>query len=162
VNTAAPSLSGPEGASAPFRLVDTFQADYLKFQRREPRTLEELAIARADYEHARRRAEIKAMAKKLALLDAFLPALFERGLKFCYRNVTTQDHGKTLRIECEAFSLKDDRLYAALIDLGFREVERSSYSAKSDYEQVILKHGRALLVKIDVTKKPAAPEGSAA
>jgi hypothetical protein len=148
-------------APEPFKLVDHWQAGYLKFAGREPRTLQELALARADYEHQRRRAEVKAMAKKLELLDPFLPALFERGLKFSYRNIGTQDKGKTLRIECEAFSLRDDKLYAALIELGFHEVDRSSYSPRSDYEQVTLKHGRALLLKIDVTKKPAAPEGAA-
>lgn len=163
---AAAGLAGPQGASAPFRLVDDFQAGYLKFQRREPRTLEELLLAREHYRHECRLRQIKTMAQKLALLEPFLPALAERGLKFSYRDIDPWDDPKTpgtiLRILPASFTLHDDRLYSALIELGFREIARTSYSAKSDHEQVTLKHGRALLVRIDVTKKPAAPEGGAA
>lgn len=151
---AASGVGAAHRATAPaFRLVDDFQAGYLKFNGREPRTLEELAIARADYEHSRRRAEIKAAAKKMALLDPFLPALAERGIKLSWRTIGTTDHGKTLRIHTETFSLQDDKLLAALLELGFREVERKSYSEKTSHEYVTLKHGRALLVQIDATKK---------
>ncbi len=139
-----------------FRLVDDFQAGCIKFAGREPRTLEELAIARADYEHRRRLAEIKAMSKKLALLDAFLPALAERGIKLNRRDITTYD-GKTLRMPEPMFE-RDNKLSAALIDLGFREIERKDIFR--DEQTVTLKHGRALLISLTVKKAPVEPVGA--
>lgn len=147
-----PGATGPAPRGTGFRLVDQHQA-HLKFANREPRTLHELAVARTNYEHERRIAELGAMAKKLSLLDEHLPALAEHGITFSRRDISTTDGGKTLRILPEVFSLRDDKLYAALIALGFREVDRSSYRKDAEFEQVTLKHGRALLVKIDVTKR---------
>jgi hypothetical protein len=145
--------------TARFRLIDDFQAQYIKFAGREPRTLEELAIALADNEHRRRLAEIKAMGKKLALLDEFLPALAERGIKVWARDIHSSDGGKTLRIYPSMFVGNDDKLHAALIDLGFNEVERKSNHRD---DTVTLRHGRWLVVAIDVTKAatPAAAEAA--
>lgn len=140
--------------SAPrFRLVDDFQAAYIKFNGREPRTLEELAIALADNEHRRRVAEVKAMRKRLALLDEFLPALAARGIKVWARDIHSNDAGKTLRIYTSLFVGTDDKLHAALLDLGFREVERRQNARDVT---VTLQHGRWLVVSIDI-KKPAEP-----
>lgn len=140
---------------AAVRLVDDFSAKYVKFNGREPRTLEELAIALADNEHRRRLAEVKAMAKNLARLDDFLPALAERGIKIWPRDIHSSDGGKTLRIYPGMFTGGvDDKLCAALLELGFREVERRSNSRN---DTVKLQHGRWLVVEIDVTK----PEGGA-
>jgi hypothetical protein len=156
---AAPSSASPsKAARARFRLVDDFQAGYIKFQGREPRTLEELAIAKADYQHRRRLAEIKALAKKLALLDAHLPALAERGIKLGHREINTWDGGKTLRFTSFGGDC-DKKLFDALIALGFKEVERKD--SISDEQTVTLKHGRALLVSVDV-KKPAAASAAPA
>jgi hypothetical protein len=138
-----------------FRLVDEFQAGYIKFNGREPRTLEELAIAKADYEHRRRLAEIKAMSKKLALLDAFLPALAESGVKLGYREINTWDGGKTLRFTTFDSREGDKKLFDALIALGFKEIERKD--SFRDEQTVTLKHGRWLVVSLDV-KKAAATE----
>jgi hypothetical protein len=141
-----------------FLLLDSFQASYLKFNGREPRTLEEVAIARADYEHRRRLAEIKAIAKKLALLNEFLPALAEYGVNIGSRNITTWDNGKTLRFT-SPISGFDNRLFDALIALGFKEVERKD--SFRDEQTVTIKHGRALRISIDVTKAAASAAESA-
>jgi hypothetical protein len=139
--------------AARFRLVDEFQAGYIKFAGREPRTLEELAIAKADYEHRRRLAQIKAMSKKLALLDAFLPALAERGISLRHRDINTHDKAKTLRIQSPIFG-RDNKFVDALIALGFKEIERKD--SFRDEQTVTLQHGRWLRVSLDV-KKAAAP-----
>lgn len=140
--------------NAPVRLISEWQT-HLKVYGREPRTLEELAIAKADYEHRRRLAEIKVLRAKLALLDQFLPALAERGINLAHRDLCTYDHGKTLRVQT-AICSRDDKLFAALIDLGFREIERKDWGSKE--EQVKLKHGRSLVLIIDVTKAEVVAE----
>ncbi|ATA53899.1 hypothetical protein CKY39_12225 [Variovorax boronicumulans] len=137
--------------STPFRLISDWQK-HLKVNGREPKTLEELAVAKADYEHGRRLAEIKALRAKLAALDQFLPALAERGIQLAHRDLCTYDHGKTVRIQT-AMCSRDDKLFSALIDLGFREIERKDWGTKE--EQVKLKFGRSLVVTIDVTKAVA-------
>lgn len=142
----------PATTEAPqrFRLLDDFQASYLKFNGREPRTLEELAITLADNDHRRRLAEIKAMRKSLARLDEFLPALAARGIKVWARDIHSSDQGKTLRIYPGLFVQNDDKLCAALTALGFREVDRRSNTRD---DTVKLQHGRWLLVEIDVSKR---------
>lgn len=144
--------------SAPFRLISDWQT-HLKVNGREPRTLEELAIAKADSEHRRRLAEIKVLRAKLALLDQFLPALAERGITLAHRDLGTYDSGKTLRIQT-AICSRDNKLYSALIDLGFREIERKDWGSKD--EQVTLKHGRSLVLVIDVAKAETATPTTAA
>jgi hypothetical protein len=129
-------------------LTDQWQT-HLKFAGRAPTTLEELAIAKADYEHRRRLAEIKAIRTKLALLEEFLPALAQRGIQLQHRDISTWDHGKTLRIQAPVLE-RDGKLLQVLLELGFREIERKSYGSRD--EQVTLKHGRSLLVAIDVMK----------
>lgn len=141
-----------------FRLLDDFQAGYIKFRGREPRTLEELAIALADNEHSRRLAEVKNMSKRLALLDEFLPALAARGIKVWARDIHGADGGKTLRIFPSMFVGNDDKLHAALIELGFSEVERKP-SHRND--SVTMKHGRWLVVTIEVSTRADQPAQSA-
>jgi hypothetical protein len=149
------TLTKTPAAARRFRLLDDFQAQYIKFAGREPRTLAELAIALAENEHRRRLAEVKAMGKNLARLDEFLPALAERGIKVWARDIHSSDGGKTLRIYPGMFVTNDDKLHAALLELGFREVERRSNSRN---DAVKLQHGRWLIVEIDVGKA----EGGAA
>lgn len=136
---------------SPVRLVEDYES-HIKFQGREPRTLEELAIARADYEHRARIAEIKAMAKKLALLQEFLPALAQRRIKLARRKLSLWDSYKTLRIE-STISGTDNGLHAALLELGFKEIERS-HLYRDEYT-VKLQHGRWLVVSF-VIIAPAA------
>ena len=141
---------------ARFRLLDDFTAGFIKFQGREPRTLEELAIALADNEHRRRLAEVKAMRSRLAQLDELLPALAARGVKVWPSSIHCHDdreHGKVLRIYPGFASSTDDKLHAALIELGFKEFERRE-APRND--TVKLQHGRWLVVEIDVSKAGAA------
>jgi hypothetical protein len=152
---AASSTMPPAGRRGPaFRLVEDYEAPHIKFQGREPRTLEELALARADYEHRSRVAEIKALAKKLELLQEFLPVLAERGIKLARRRLSSWDSGKTVRIE-SAIGGTDNALHAALLDLGFKEIERSHLYREE--HTVKLQHGRWLVVSFVIT----VPAGSA-
>lgn len=147
-----PAHSGRWGTSRlPMRLVEDYEA-HVKFQGREPRTLEELAIARADNEHAQRLAEIRRMSAKLALLQEFLPVLAQRGIKLARRKLSLWDSGKTLRIE-STISGTDNALHAALLELGFKEIERS-HLYRDEYT-VKLQHGRWLAVSFVITA-PAA------
>lgn len=145
----------PSPSAAALPLIDEYQA-HLKYAGREPRTLTELAIARADYEHRRRLAEVKSIAPKLALLEALLPALAERGIRLNRRDISTHDGGKTLRVQ-PSFCGRDDALLAALLDLGFREIERREWSSRD--ATVKLQHGRWLILSIDVS--PPAPPAAA-
>lgn len=151
---ATPVTAGAAARPARFRLVDDFTAAYIKFQGREPRTLEELAIALADNEHRRRLAEVKAMRSRLAQLDELLPALAERGLKIWPRDIHSSDGGKTLRMYPGFAVSNDDKLHAALLELGFKEVERR---ATTRNDTVKLQHGRWLVVEIDVSKAEGDP-----
>lgn len=137
-------------------LVPDYEA-FLRFAGREPRTLAELAVARETVRHERRLAEIKAMAKKLQLLEAFLPALAERGIKLSTRTFNSWDQGKTVRIESRASTSADNQLHEALIALGFKETERKHLYR--DEHTVTLQHGRWLVVSFVITvpmaEKPA-------
>lgn len=131
---------------------------HIKFNGRAPRTLEELAIARADYEHGRRLAEVKKLAPKLALLAPFLPALAEAGADIARREFSLykDGNGLAIRVMSEVMS-GDNKLFDALLALGFREVDRYRWAGDRGDAMVTLKHGRALLVKIDVRSAVASP-----
>jgi len=143
--------------AAPFQLLDQWD-NHLKFNGRAPRTLEEISAAHADYLHARRLAEIKSLRAKLALLDPFLRPLHDLGVRLARRDMSTWDHGKTLRI-MPAICTCDDKLHAALVELGFREIEREYAGSKED--RVKMKHGRSLIVVINVTKAAVSPAPAA-
>lgn len=145
--------AAPVAAPEPFSLLTKWET-HLKVDGRAPRTLEGLLIARAEYAHRERMAEIKSIAAKLALLAPFLPELHRRGLRIAERDIASLDRGKTVRIRAPMLQT-DEALYAALVDLGFREIERSTWGFRDDL--VTLKHGRSLLVQIDVKKKVAEP-----
>lgn len=140
----------------PYSLIGPFQ-DHLKFHGRPPRTLAEKLQARADWEHARRTAELKKLAAKLALLEPLLPQLAALGAPVHDRDITlwhVHAGPAALRIPPSIFSNSDDKLHAALLSLGFREVEASAYGNAT--EGVTLKLGRALLVRITITQRHTA------
>jgi len=151
--------------AAPFTLVDEHWQSHLKLNGRAPRTLEALAIAKANDEHERRLREIKGMRDKLALLDALLPQLAALGVRFNYREFQSfsLSGGKELRLYPQiGSSFVDDKLHAALLAVGFREIERK---AGNRDDQVKMKHGRSLVIVLDVSKpkaEPAAPTAAAA
>lgn len=147
MNTAPTATAQP---AAPFALIDSKWQSHLKFAGRAPRTLTELAVARCDAAHRARMIAIKAMAAKLALLDQFAEPLFRLGVSIADRDVHTTDGGKVLRLYPLHFKLTDDDLHLALSTLGFREVLRRSGAGCCDL--VNMKHGRALVLAIDVSK----------
>lgn len=124
----------------------THQA-HLRIGGRAPRTLAELAMAQADYEHRHRLAKIRAMAPKLAKLDELLPAIQEKGAELHTREIDSYDGGKTLSVRRPICSY-DDKLYDALLALGFVEIERRKFAAECD---VTLKHGRSLRLKVTIS-----------
>lgn len=138
--------------TAAFRLLDGPYQDHLKFNGREPRTLSELAQARADYEHRRRLGEIKALGKKFEALDALLPALAQQGIRLHNRDFGSEYSSKALVIRSGIF-MNDTALLKALVAVGFRETSRETWGGI--YEKVTLKHGRSLLVCLDVKKAEA-------
>ncbi|WP_157039442.1 hypothetical protein [Aquincola tertiaricarbonis] len=129
-------------------LVDARWQSHLKFKGREPRTLEEVTIARADYEHRARLGTIKKLSAKLALLHTFLDPLRAAGVDLAKREFDTLDSGKSLRIRSVLFSA-EDQLHVELLKLGFRELERKDWGSS---DLVRLKYGRSLVVEINVTK----------
>jgi hypothetical protein len=131
---------------------------HLKLVGRTPGTLGELQQAYAEQEQRRRAAELKAIAPKLAQLDAFVPALAERGISLVCRTFSTWDGGKSLRLQDHVFT-KDNQLLDALLALGFKEVERKD--AYRDEETVKIKHGRSLVLVLTV-RKPGEAEGGTA
>lgn len=141
----------------PYRLIGNFQ-DHLRFQGRKPRTLAEKLQAQADWDHGYRTAQLKRLADKFALLEPFLPHLAELGTPVHNRtfDLWHTKGGPTLGIQPSVFSGSqgDEKLNDALLHLGFKEVERTSYTACS-LDTVVLKHGRSLRVRIHVSTKPA-------
>lgn len=137
--------------AASLRLVEPWQT-HLKFNGRAPRTLLELGIAQAEYTHRQRLAELKPIAKKLELLDAFLPALAEQGIKLHNRDLTSFDSGRTIWVCC--YCGPDDEIHQALLCLGFRETERNETHVGSRTDRVYLKHGRSLVLTMEVSKLP--------
>lgn len=123
-----------------------------------PTSLQAQAEERANQDHTRRLAEIRAMAPLLARLDAFVPALRERGLEVYPTGVqlhTEYRDGKqqrVLRIDTSGIldSRKPGRWLEALLALGFTEVSRTT----GVVPQAVLRH-RHLLLKVDVPESAA-------
>lgn len=135
--------------------------DHLKFNGRAPRTLAELQYAKAEYTNRCRVTEITGMRKQLAMLDLFLEPILKAGVRLSYREISAIDQGKGLRIYAPISSCeRDSKLLEVLLSLGFREIERRAYGLMGDL--VRLKHGRWLLVEIEIGKPvdTAAPGGS--
>lgn len=128
------------------RMVDQWNAPTLKFNGREPRTLVELEYARAEYQYRNRLATIKAMAKKLALLEEHLPAIEAAGIRIPGRDISF--HDQTLWLSASIFT-PDDKLHQVLLGLGFKEMERRDFCGK---DSLTLRHGRWLQVRIEVSK----------
>lgn len=123
---------------------------HLTHQGRAPRSLLELGLAQADYEHRSRVTLLKSLSKKLTLLEPLLEPLAAKGIRLARREFTSYDQGKTLRIQTLVCQHHDDALHAALLELGFAEVERKVWGSGAD--QVTLQLGRWLRVAIDVSR----------
>ena len=132
---------------------------------RTPTSLQAQAEERAHQDHTRRLAEIKAMAPLLDKLDAFVPALKERGLDIYPTGLqlhTEHRDGKQRRVlRIDTCGIIDHRKPArwleVLLALGFTEVSRTSGA----YPQAVLRNGH-LWVKVDVPETAAQRAASAA
>ena len=140
-------------AAARQSLIEPWQT-HLRFNGREPRTLHELGIAQADYAHRQRRAELKTSAKKLEQIDALLPLLDAQGIKLAGRDFGSYDGGKSITLHI--YRTPDDKLHQALLTLGFRELARKEIYAGARTDRVTLKHGRSLVLNLEVSKLPVA------
>ena len=115
-------------------------------------SLQAQAETRANEDYSRRLAEIKAMAPLLARLDAFIPALKQRGLEVFasgLRLYTEHREGrqqKLLRIDTAGIldSRRPAHWLEALLALGFIEVRRSGGAVP----QVVLRNSH-LWVQVD-------------
>lgn len=155
-------MQAVEGTPAePFRLVSEpfWIGIYRDHFKRAPATLAEKAKMDADLHHSRRVAELKAIAPKLQLLDQLLPDLAKLGINLADREFTKRDVDKlgvVLRTLPSIFSRGDNKLHAALLAIGFREIERKRISGT---DQVIVKHGRALHIMLDLAPVQADQHG---
>jgi hypothetical protein len=128
-------------------------------------SLQAQAEDRANQDHNRRMAEIKAMAPLLARLDAFVPALHDRGLEVYVSNLQLHTEYmndrrvKVLRIDtCGMLdSRRPARYLETLLAAGFVEEHRS----EGVMPQAILRHGH-LRVKVDVPSTTAQRAAQAA
>lgn len=151
------TTTAPVPTTTAFHLVDDpfWISLYRDHFGRVPKTLADKNAMDEERRHRQRMNEIKAMTPKLALLDALLPALAEHGIKLNHREITPRREdslGVVLRMYPTAFNLADDKLHAALLAIGFREVARNHVLGT---DTVTLKHGRALHLQIEVSP-PAA------
>lgn len=115
----------------------------------EKASLQAQAEQRATEDHARRLAEIKAIAPHLARLDAFIPALAAAGLTVytdsLHLRIEWQGPRRLKVLRLATSGTLDDTLaskwHAALLALGFTEVKRTADA----YPQALLRHGSLLL-----------------
>jgi hypothetical protein len=105
--------------------------------------------------HARRLAELKAMAPKLRMLDEFVPTLQARGIDLQPDQLACTA-GPALRICAGMFDATNWALFDALQDAGFVVMEVAEFSTFAD---VRMRNGR-LRVRMHVSKDrplPVAP-----
>jgi hypothetical protein len=116
----------------------------------------------ADRDHARRSAEIKALAPLLARFDECVPLLEARGITVYPEQLNLwksfNERGKDVKcLLCSINVFGDDpvaqRWLDALLDIGFKVTERDKDD--STYPMAVLKRGH-LLLRISVPRKPAA------
>ena len=124
----------------------------------QPAMLFEACLQQEQARHARRIKEIKSMEARLAMLDAYMPAIRAAGLTLWLQDLDANFGDRSLRLTCGLFcSLNHQRLVDLLIDLGFKEVERRD---NNTFSTVMLGKGRLRLqVHVD---KPRSTAGSTA
>jgi hypothetical protein len=116
--------------------------------RQQPATLQAQAEEQANQAHARRLAEIKALAPLLASLETLLPALTTRGLQVYPSQLSLEKERDAAGRQQSQLRLRTDAMFSgerpakwldALAALGFTEVSRSTYC-------VTVRRGRLVLV----------------
>ncbi|CAN7258113.1 hypothetical protein LJR084_001197 [Variovorax sp. LjRoot84] len=115
----------------------------------QPATLFEACMQQEQSRHARRIKEIKSMEARLAMLDAYMPAIRAAGLTLWLRDLESNYGDKALRLTCGIFcSLNHQRLLDLLLGQGFNEVERNEHGS---FSSVVVGKGR-LRLHINVDK----------
>ena len=120
-----------------------------------PATLYESALHKEHARHANRLATLKRMRARLALLDAYMPALKAAGLHLLIDDITDWG-GKDLCVRTTYFiSPKEtQRLLDTLLAQGLKEVERRHHGAT---DTVIVGKGRLrIVVSVDMPRDTAA------
>lgn len=124
----------------------------------QPETLIEAATRRANWVHATRMAEIKAMQKQLAAFEVFMPAVRASGIDVHTDEINYLPYGKKcLRIA--GALLNDARnvtLERVLIENGMREVGRNTYTDGSYWVDLAKGH-----LRVALTVRPAATRSTA-
>jgi hypothetical protein len=123
-------------------------------------TLHARLIAYENDRHARRLAEIKSVATKLRMFEPTAAALEARGIYLSRDSYLNASSDKALHLQAGGFiTIDEGRLYNALTELGYTEIERSEHS---NYATCLMKQGRltvALSIPAGHTySPPAKPE----
>lgn len=122
-----------------------------------PATLHEAAMRLEQVRHADRLAALKRMEARLALLDAYVPALKAAGLSLLISEINDWG-GKELYIRSTYFTspAETQRLLDVLLSEGMKEVERRHYGPT---DTVIVAKGRLRLVlSVDLPRAASFPD----
>lgn len=120
-------------------------------------SLYDACIAHAESVRRDRLKELKDMQAKLALLEAFIPALKERGCELHPSRLHWCRSEKAIRLESPLFDSGNRRLYGALVELRFVEIDRRDHGT---WAVLKMKHGR-LVVNLSVATKHLPPAADA-
>jgi hypothetical protein len=123
-----------------------------------PTTFRERLLAHEHQRHAARLAEIKEAEARLRALEPTIATLQARGISL-WCDSTLGNYWKSLTLTCGTLTEWDNKIYDALVDLGFTEIDR--YTG-GPYAHCTLKQGRnKVRVSIMADHKPA-PNAAAA
>ncbi|MDR3409666.1 MAG: hypothetical protein P4L87_01770 [Formivibrio sp.] len=107
----------------------------------KPQTFQQRLLAHELTRHKQRLAEIKKQEPKLRLFEPIAIALAERGLEVALGWSISDYPHDALRITRGSLTGYDQKLYDALVEMGFKEVSRRG----NYYVSVHLKMGRLTL-----------------
>lgn len=128
-----------------------------------PATLFEAALRNEHERHASRLATLKRMQARLALLDAYMPALKAAGLHPLLGEINDWS-GKDIYLRTTYFTAPEEtqRLLDTLLAQGMKEIERRHYGPT---DTVTVAKGRLqLVISVDLPRRvwPAQPATAAA
>lgn len=100
----------------------------------QPSTLLEQALQAEHARHARRIADLKSMAARLRMLDAYMPAIRAAGINIHGEELHCWG-GKSIQVLTPALNPKRNAtLENVLRDCGMREVRRADYATSASVE----------------------------
>jgi hypothetical protein len=107
----------------------------------KPTSLFDHVIAAEKKRHATRSSEIKRMSAKLLHFEPTWAALEARDIGIVYQQIYTNHQGR-LDISCGGSIERDHSLFDAMLELGFKEVDRT---VASTFSYPVLKKDRVLV-----------------